>query len=79
MSNEKKLSEIFSSTLNIKISDVTDDLSYNSIAEWDSIGHMTLVSDIEMGFDVMFDSDDVIDMNSFSKAKEILIKHGVNF
>jgi hypothetical protein len=40
---------------------------------------MTLVAEIESSFDIMLGSDDVIDMSSFAKAKEILGTHGVVF
>lgn len=77
--NEQKLREIFVEALGIKEEQVTDTLQYNSIEEWDSIAHMALVAAIDDGFDIMMDTDDVIDMSSFAKAKEILIKYGVEF
>lgn len=72
---EKKLKEIFSLNLNIKIGEVIDDLKYATIPQWDSIAHMALVAAIEEGFDIMLDAEDVIDMSSFAKAKEIVAKH----
>jgi len=40
---------------------------------------MSLVAAIEDEFGVMIDTDDVIDMSSFDKAREILSKQGVGF
>lgn len=77
--NDQKLKQVFSESLNIDISKVEDDLEYNSIPEWDSIAHMILVADIEDSFDIMLDTDEIIDMSSFSKAKEILGKHNIDF
>lgn len=79
MDNTEKLRKIFSEALNIKIETVTDGLEYNSIPEWDSVAHMSLVAAIDGGFDIMLDTDDVIDMSSFAKAKEILTKYDVEF
>lgn len=79
MNNEQKLREIFSTALQISIDRVTDDLTYNTIPEWDSIAHMTLISEIDNEFDTMLDTDDVLDMSSFAKAKEILVKYEVQF
>ena len=79
MDNTEKLRKIFSEALNIKIETVTDSLEYNSIPEWDSVAHMSLVAAIDGGFDIMLDTDDVIDMSSFGKAKEILMKYDVEF
>ena len=52
-------------------------LAYQSIPEWDSVGHMTLVAEIECTFDIRLDTDDIIAMSDVSKAIEILQKHGV--
>lgn len=79
MNNEQKLREIFSESLCIEITLVTDELAYNSISEWDSIAHMALISEIDDAFDTMLDTDDVLDISTFAKAKEILTKYGVNF
>ena len=77
--NEQKLRKIFSEALGIDESLVTDALSYNSIPEWDSIAHMALISEIDDAFDTMLDTDDVLDMSTFAKAKEILSKYDVIF
>ncbi|MHB8580335.1 MAG: acyl carrier protein [Ignavibacteriaceae bacterium] len=78
MDNTEKLRKTFVESLEIEPSAVTDELSYGS-ASWDSIAHLALVASLEMEFDIMLSSDDVIDMSSFKKAKEILGKHGILF
>ena len=75
----KKLTEIFTEVLEIDADLVKDDLKYNAIPEWDSIAHMALVAELDDAFDIMLDTDDILDMSSFAKAKEILTKYGVNF
>jgi acyl carrier protein len=52
-------------------------LAYQSIPEWDSVGHMALVAEIENTFNVTLDTDDIIGMSDVAKALEILQKHGV--
>jgi acyl carrier protein len=79
MTNQQKLVDIFSGSLGIAAESITDDLKYNSIPEWDSIGHMTLVTGVETEFDVMLDTSDIIDMSSVRIAKEILARYGVSF
>ena len=56
-------------------------LKYQDIAAWDSVGHMNLIAAIEDSFDVMFDTDDIIDFNSYEKGMEILSKpeYGIVF
>ncbi|EPY07899.1 acyl carrier protein [Paenibacillus alvei TS-15] len=75
---EQKLKTIFSETLNIPIERIVDDLEYNSIIEWDSISHMALIAEIDDQFDIMMDTEDVIDLSSFAKAKEILRKYEIS-
>ena len=52
-------------------------LKYNDIPEWDSIGHMTLMSALETEFSITLDTDDIIDFSSFERGKEILKKYKV--
>jgi acyl carrier protein len=77
--NKEKLRSCFSRTLGIPMAQVTDDLAYNTIEQWDSVGHMALVADLESAFDVMLDTDEILDLSSVAKAVVILRKHGVDF
>lgn len=79
MNNSEKLISSFSEALGIDVSTVTDSLEYQSIPEWDSISHMILISQLEEDFEVSIDTDDVIDMSSVAKAKEILSKYNIVF
>lgn len=79
MNNKERLSQIFMDCLNIDLAIIVDELTYNSIPEWDSVAHMALVSEIEDQFDIMLDTDDILDMNSFGKAKEIIARYDISF
>lgn len=72
---ENKLKSIFAASLGIKEEIVIDTLGYATIPQWDSVAHMVLVAAIEEGFDIMIDTEDVIDMSSFEKAKQIVAKY----
>lgn len=78
MSNLQQLKKIFAEGLGISEDAVTDDLTYQSIKQWDSVGHMALIAAIETKFDIMLDTDDIIDMSSFAKAKEIIQKYEID-
>ena len=54
-------------------------LEYQAIAAWDSIGHMNLISNLEEKFDIMLDTDDIIDFSSYEKGKELLAKYEITF
>ena len=79
MDNTKKLKDVFVESLAISSDTDFSKLAYRSIDEWDSVGHMQLVGEIEDAFDIMLETRDVLDMNSFLTATEILSKHGVDF
>ena len=74
MTNLEKYTQIFSDNLGVSKGDV-EGLTYQSISAWDSVGHMELVAAIEDAFDIMMDTDDIIDFNSFERGKEILSKN----
>lgn len=69
---------VFSTVLGIPAEAVTDGLRYGAIPQWDSIAHMSVVVALEEAFGVMIDMEDVIDMSSVGKAREILRKHGAD-
>ena len=70
MTNIEKYINAFTEALEVK----------EDQAEWDSVGHMTLVSAIEEAFDIMMDTEDIIDFSSYEKGKEILSNnYGVAF
>ena len=79
MSNQQKLVNAFATALAVPENVVTDDLSYEGIAQWDSVAHMALVTELESAFDVMLDTDQILAMSSVAKAREILVGHGVAF
>jgi acyl carrier protein len=76
MSNIKKYLEIFCEMFRIAPSEASS-LSYQSIKEWDSVGHMNLMLMIEEEFDIEMDIDDITDFSSYKKGMEILAKYGV--
>lgn len=71
------IEDIFASALGIQREIVVDDLEFGSIKEWDSVAHMGLVSALEAEYGILLETDDVLDMSSVRKAKEILQKYGV--
>ena len=74
---KKSLLQIFADALAITPELVTDELTYQSIPQWDSVAHMTLIAAIEDEYEIMLDTDDIIDMSSVAKARQILAKYGV--
>ena len=80
MTNLEKYNKAFITALEVS-EDELEGLTYQGVMAWDSVGHMTLISELENAFDIMFDTEDVIDLSSYEKGKEILGKeeYGVKF
>lgn len=76
MSNKEKYVKAFVDALEIS-EDKVEGLKYQAIPEWDSVGHMALVAEIEDAFDIMMDTDDIIDFSSYDKGIELLKKYDV--
>ncbi len=77
MANIEKYNQAFIETL-----EVTEDklatLKYHDVEAWDSVGHMTLMAALEDAFDIMMETEDIVDFSSYEKGKEILKKYGVD-
>lgn len=79
MDSLHRLKDAFVDALAIGPDSGVETLTYGSIAEWDSVAHVQLINAIEKEFDVMLDTDEVLSMSSFTRAKEILSTHGIEF
>ena len=73
MSNLEKYNNAFIESFEVT-EDQLEDLKYQDIPAWDSVGHMGLIAALEDAFDIMMDTDDIIDLSSYQKGKEILAK-----
>ncbi len=78
MTNEEKYTQVFMQTFEID-ENTAKNLKFQDIPVWDSVGHMGLVAAIEEAFDIMLEPDDIVDMSSFEKGKEILAKYEITF
>ena len=72
-----KLYDIVTKSLLLDVGRIEDGLQYNSIPEWDSVAHMALIAELEDGYDIMLDTDDIVAMSSVGKIREILKKYDV--
>lgn len=77
MSNQEKYDHAFIESFSLPGPGVDPGLEYNTIAEWDSIGHMSLVATLEDAFGVAIETDDIVTFGSYAKGIEILKKYGV--
>lgn len=74
---KEKYNEAFKVAFELEDSELGSDLKYESIQEWDSIGHMSLIAELEDTFDISMEMDDIIDFSSYDKGIEILKKYSI--
>ena len=79
MDNKQKYDQVFIDCFSIDKSTLNEDLVYNTIESWDSIGHMGLIAALGEAFDIVMETDDIIDFSSYEKGFEILLGYGIEF
>jgi acyl carrier protein len=53
------------------------DLKYQSIDEWDSIGHMALIAELESAYGITIKTEDLIEFESYTQGVDILARYGI--
>ncbi|MCS3799656.1 acyl carrier protein [Niastella sp. OAS944] len=77
MNLNQNLQEVIAKAFGIAPNDVTDELEYQSIPEWDSVSHLVLVTELEAAYGITIDMEDVLTMGSVAKVRELLKKYNV--
>lgn len=79
MTNIEKYIQAFKDAFSVE-AEQAKTLKFQDIPAWDSVGHMGLIAQLEEQFGIMMEPDDIVDLNSFEKGKEMLAsKYGVEF
>lgn len=75
MADNQQITDILCEVFGISPSEITDDIAYNSFPAWDSLKHLQMVSMLEESLDIEYDMDDIIDMSTVGKIREITSKY----
>lgn len=78
MPNTEIYNKVFTDSFKVS-TDKLNSLIYRSVPSWDSVGHMVLIAGMEEAFNIMIDTDDILDFSSYEKGKQILKKYSVVF
>lgn len=73
-----KYKKVFAEALEIQ-EENAETSTNKTVANWDSLRHMNLISAIEDEFDIEIEPDDVIEFISFDAGIDILKRYGVEF
>jgi acyl carrier protein len=77
LTNREKYDGIFMECFHLAKAMLNESLVYQSVPTWDSVGHMAMIAALEGRFEIMMETDDVIDFSSYLKGMEILAKYNV--
>jgi citrate synthase len=63
---------VIAQALRISVEEVTEDLQYQSIASWDSLGHVTLMLVLERALDTRIDDDLLLSLRSVTAIRRFV-------
>ena len=72
-----KVESLLSEVLQMRASEITDDLTMKNVDAWDSLKHMELIVALEQSFDVQLSFDEIVAMQSVREIKRVLRERGV--
>jgi len=73
MSPEQLIAQVFG----LHPSEVTDATSNQNTAEWDSLGHVTLIMELESRYGVSFSTEEALALTSVGTLKRTLAERGI--
>jgi len=73
----RTIEQVVSSVFGVERESVDESSSPESVEGWDSMGHVNLVVALEQTFNVSIDIDDMMEMVSVRKIREIMLAYGV--
>ena len=68
--DNKKNEKVFMDSFSISKDKLKKDLKYNTIPQWDSVGHMSMIAALEDAFNITFEMDDIIDFSSYKTERK---------
>ena len=69
---KNRVIEVISKTLNIPNEEINLSTGPNSLAEWDSLGHISIISNLETEFSIYFPIDVIIELKNVSDITQYL-------
>ena len=71
--------KIFQDLFGVEDAALDETFNFKDIEAWDSLTHLSLISELEAAFDVMFETEDILHFGGYLNGMEILKRYGVSF
>lgn len=77
MTNIEKYNNAFVEVFGAQVEQLNDEYGKDTVEEWDSVHQLSLVPLLEEAFDILFDPEDIMELTSYGKGRELLRKYDV--
>ena len=77
MTTLEMYNNVFVEIFAVEVSALGNEFSKETVAEWDSVHQLNIVICLEDLFDIMLDPEDIMELTSYEKGKEILKKYDI--
>lgn len=72
-----KYNNVFITIFKTTESELNENFFAKNVDNWDSITHLSLITALEDEFDIMIDTEDLLELRSYEIGKQILAKYDV--
>lgn len=72
-----RLAKVFASSFAVPPDSISAATTPDDVAKWDSIGHMTMVSQLEGEFGIQFEVDEIMEMATVQEILNVLDRKGI--
>ena len=79
MTNLEKYNQVFVRVFGVSEGALGEAFTFRDVPQWDSVAHLSLISELEETFDVMFEAEDILHYGSYENGKKILERYGIAF
>lgn len=66
---DQQLDELIARVLEIPTRQVSDDLSFQSIPQWDSLRHLELISALEEAYGVVIEAEQIVELSQVAAIR----------
>ena len=77
MTNLEQYNKIFMDVLGADETVLNENFTFKDVPQWDSVAHLSLISELDEAFDAMLEPDDILHYGSYENGKKILEKYGI--
>lgn len=73
----EEYNKVFMEAFSLTEDELGEEIVMGETKDWDSVGHVRLITSLEDVFDIMFETEDILQLSSYVIGKEILRKYDI--